>query len=233
VSDVSDHGPAVESRAESRPELRPQARAGSRAESDEVLVVLSQDGDRSAFEELVRRTARLVFSRLYLDVGGDGHRAEDLVQETFLAAWRSVRQVTDPGGFRPWLLTVARTVMLDALRRESRQKRGGGGGGGAGGNHSPARRTDYSQMARHLHSGDPGPAEVAEQEDERRRVLSLLRDLPEEYRLPITLRYIAGADYDSIGRQLGLSNGSLRGLLSRGMTKLREAMKGSGGAETS
>src|SRR5688500_16458843 len=166
VSDVSDHGPAVESRAESRPE----ARAGSRAESDEVLVVLSQDGDRSAFEELVRRTARLVFSRVYLDVGGDAHRAEDLVQDTFLAAWRSVRQVTDPGGFRPWLLTVARTVMLDALRRESRQKRGGGGGGG-GGNHAPARRTEYMQMARRLHSGDPGPAEVAEQEDERRRVL--------------------------------------------------------------
>ena len=51
-----------------------------------------------------------------------------------------------------------------------------------------------------------------------------LRGMPEEYSLPITLRYIAGADYDTIGRQLGLSNGSLRGLLNRGMAKLREAM---------
>jgi DNA-directed RNA polymerase specialized sigma24 family protein len=41
---------------------------------------------------------------------------------------------------------------------------------------------------------------------------------------PITLRYIAGADYDTISRQLGLTNGSLRGLLNRGMAKLRQMM---------
>jgi DNA-directed RNA polymerase specialized sigma24 family protein len=56
-------------------------------------------------------------------------------------------------------------------------------------------------------------------------VLSLLRSLPEEYRLPLTLRYIGGADYETIGRELGLSNGSLRGLLHRGMEKLRAGMK--------
>ena len=51
-----------------------------------------------------------------------------------------------------------------------------------------------------------------------------LKSLPEEYSLPLTLRYIAGADYETIGRQLGLSNGSLRGLLSRGMARLREKL---------
>ncbi len=52
-------------------------------------------------------------------------------------------------------------------------------------------------------------------------MLAVLRSLPEEYRQPLTLRYIAGADYEAIETQLGLSNGSLRGLLHRGLKMLR------------
>ena len=63
-----------------------------------------------------------------------------------------------------------------------------------------------------------------ERREQRDRLLGMLRRLPEEYSLPITLRYIAGDDSEMIGRQLGLSNGSLRGLLNRGMAKLRELM---------
>src|SRR5690349_15277892 len=77
---------------------------------DEALEALlgtrSQAGDRPAFEQLVRRTARVPFARLYLQTGS-AHAAEDLAQETFLVAWRSVRQVTDPRGFRTWLLSIA------------------------------------------------------------------------------------------------------------------------------
>ena len=68
----------------------------------------------------------------------------------------------------------------------------------------------------------PSPPETAIAEESRQNVLALLRDLPEEYRLPIMLRYLNDFDYETIGRQLGLSNGSLRGLLNRGMTMLRE-----------
>ena len=49
--------------------------------------------------------------------------------------------------------------------------------------------------------------------------------MPEEYREVLTLCYLAGADYETIARQLALSNGSLRGLLSRGMAMLRTKLK--------
>jgi DNA-directed RNA polymerase specialized sigma24 family protein len=49
--------------------------------------------------------------------------------------------------------------------------------------------------------------------------------MPEEYRIPLMLRYLGGADYDTIARQLALSNGSLRGLLQRGMKMLREQVR--------
>jgi len=194
--------------------------------ADEALVTRSRAGDRDAFEQLVRRTARLVYSRQYLETR-DAHRAEDLAQETFLVAWRSIGQVEDPKGFRTWLLSVARTVATDDHRRRNRKKRKSatdlppfspaahGGSSRGGSSHGRESVPDPS----------PTPGESAEREESRRRVTEALKALPDEYGLPLTLRYIAGADYDTIGQQLGLTNGSLRGLLSRGLAKLREKLK--------
>lgn len=178
-------------------------------ETDDQLVRQSQAGDRVAFEELVRRTARLVFSRIYLDTG-NRHSAEDLVQETFLSAWKSILQMTDPSGFRPWLLTIARTVTLDAMRRNTRRKRA-----------SPSAVGAVSPL---VADPLPGPSEAAQSKEQQQKLLDVLRSLPEEYRLPITLRYLGGVDYYAIGQQLGLSNGALRGLLQRGMRQVRAAM---------
>src|ERR1700681_1659277 len=89
---------------------------------EEALVRSARDGDRAAFEELVRRTSRLVFARLYLETG-DTHQAEDLLQETLLRAFRSLRALLDPRGFRSWLLRIAQNVVIDAARRNLRHKR--------------------------------------------------------------------------------------------------------------
>jgi RNA polymerase sigma-70 factor (ECF subfamily) len=179
-------------------------------ETDDALVTRSQKGDRPAFEELVRRTARLVFSRLYLETG-DTHRTEDLAQDTFLIAWRKIRQVTDAAGFRPWLLTIAHSVAIDAARKNSRKKR--------------SKPKPWRELTQEPPDEGLSPEESALREESRQQVLTVLRSLPEEYRLPITLRYIGGADYETIGRQLGLTNGSLRGLLNRGMARLRAALQ--------
>ena len=191
--------------------------SGGMSAEEAMLVRRAQGGDRAAFEQLLRRTARLVYARVYLEIP-DRHRAEDVVQETFLTAWRRIAQVTEPAGFRAWLLTVARTTAADTRRRDSRKKRSAG----------PRRSltsADPDDAAVDVPDPAPSPVEAIEQREERNRLLQLLQRLPDEYSLPITLRYIAGADYDTIGRQLGLSNGSLRGLLNRGMAKLRAAMR--------
>jgi RNA polymerase sigma-70 factor (ECF subfamily) len=203
---------------------------------DELLVRRSQSGDRAAFEQLVRQTARLVYARVYLDAGGDRHRAEDLCQETFLTAWRRIGQVAEPAGFRTWLLTVARSVATDAHRRDTRKKRaanprrgdpagGHGGAANSGSSGGGASGGDGGDAAERVPDDAPTPAEAAERREAQERMLRVLRELPDEYSQPLTLRFIAGADYDTIGRQLGLSNGSLRGLLNRGMAKLRDAMR--------
>jgi RNA polymerase sigma-70 factor (ECF subfamily) len=179
-------------------------------DSDEALVGRAQRGERAAFEELLRRTSRLVFARLYLETG-DTHQAEDLVQETYLLAFRSLSTLTDPKAFRTWLLSLAHNAAIDAARRRLRKKRSGGPLAGP-------------EALAEVAGGTPEPGEQAAQNELRGRVLAVLRSLPEEYRMPLTLRYMSGADYDSIRTQLGLTNGSLRGLLHRGLKLLRDRL---------
>ena len=92
--------------------------------NEETLVLLARKGDRAAFEELVRRTSRLVFVRLYLETN-DRHRAEDLLQDTYLLAFRSLDRLAEPAGFRAWLLTIAHNVAFDAARRAAPQANAG------------------------------------------------------------------------------------------------------------
>jgi RNA polymerase sigma-70 factor (ECF subfamily) len=180
-------------------------------ESEHGLVRRAQCGDRTAFEELVRRTSRLVFARLYLDTG-DAHLAEDLLQETLLRAYHALDRLQNPATLRAWLLTIAQNVMTDAMRREGRRKRT-----------APLPRLGGDALTGVAGRG-PSPQEQAQQAEERQQVLAVLRSLPEEYRAPLTLRYIAGADYEAIETQLGLTNGSLRGLLHRGLKMLRHRL---------
>ncbi len=178
-------------------------------DGDESLVNRSRNGDRSAFEELIRRTGKLVFARLYLETGNT-HEAEDLTQETFLAAFRKISQLSDAKTFRAWLMAIAHSVLIDSGRRKSRLKRQAG----KVNVDLPSERSDAAMT----------PSESAERGDECQRVLSILRSMPQEYRQPLTLRYLTGADYETIGRELGLTNGSLRGLLHRGLAMLREEL---------
>jgi len=178
-------------------------------DSEVALADRSRRGDREAFEELVRQTARGLFALLYLETA-DAHRAEDLCQETYLKAWRSIRLLAEPARFRSWLFSVAHSVLLSDVRRRGRLKR------------QEARSGE--EIPDSLSATGPSPPQTLERRDERTRVLAALRSLPREYRQPLTLRYIAGADYESIGRELGISNGSLRGLLHRGLALLRKQL---------
>ncbi len=179
-------------------------------DAEYLLVVRAQRGERAAFEELVRRTSRLVYARLYLETG-DTHQSEDLTQETLLTAFRTLTQLTQPEKFRGWILRIAQNLCINAVRHDSRKKR------------TP--EPEILKIRQEAILSVVGPAEQAEQDELKQKVLAILRELPEEYRLPLTLRYLVGADYDTIQMQMGLSKGAVRGLLHRGIERLRGEMQ--------
>ena len=150
----------------------------------------------------------MVYARLYLETG-DPHQAEDLVQETYLRAYRSIRKLAEPKGFHGWLGTIARSVAVDSWRRAGRQKRG-----------APARLTESA-----LETVAASEGEEAGRGEMREKVRLAIQSLPEEYRVALMMRYIDGADYGQITMQLGLTGDVLRGLLYRGLQLLRRAVK--------
>lgn len=181
------------------------------AAPDAELVRRAQRGDRPAFEELVRKTTHLVYAHLYLETA-DPHVAEDLVQETYLNAFRCLRRLQKPQLFRSWLLTIAHNACVSAHRRKTRKKRAG----------TRLSGLDPDQ----LHKPGEEPPDLAEREERRRRVLSIIRSMPENYRLALMMRFLLGADYETMSAQLGLSNGALRGILNRGVRLLQQKLKG-------
>jgi RNA polymerase sigma-70 factor (ECF subfamily) len=142
--------------------------------------------------------------------GREHDQAEDLLQETLLTAFRTISQLTQPEKFRAWLMRIAQNVAIDAGRRRAVQKRWF--------ERETMKRRDDADLR-------PGPDEEVEQEELRQKVLVILRSMPEEYRLPLTLRYLVGADNETIQMQMGISNGALRGLLHRGMARLRAELQ--------
>src|ERR1043165_617410 len=178
-------------------------------DQDYILLVRAQRGEGSAFEELVRRTSRLVYARVYLDLG-DAHQAEDVTQDTMLTAFSTLHQLTQLEKFRGWLLRIAQNAVLNAIRHDNRKK-----------------RTPDPEILklRHDARAAASPEEQIEQEELRQQLLAALRTMPEEYRVPLTLRYLVGADYDAIQTQMGISKGAVRGLLHRGIQRLRAEMQ--------
>ncbi|MFF5208347.1 RNA polymerase sigma factor [Streptosporangium sp. NPDC000396] len=84
--------------------------------TDELLVVRCQLGEREAFAELVRAWHEPVWT--YVRRMLDGERADDVTQEIWLAVFRGLPRLTEPGRFAPWLFTIARRAVTNRLREE-------------------------------------------------------------------------------------------------------------------
>ncbi len=185
---------------------------GSPAQPSNADAARAVAGDRAAFVRLVNRTARLVLATILLDVH-DPHQADDLTQETFLKAWRSIGTLNDPSRFNAWLIGIAKTVCIDAHRHANRKKRGTPGA-------SPVR--PLQRVESDPEDPTPGPLDLLSQADQRERLIEALKSLPAGQREVLSLRYLAGADYETIAKQLNLTDGALRGLLHRGLAEVRE-----------
>src|SRR5438128_1220015 len=83
---------------------------------DETLMQRIARNDTMAFDILFQRHRRAVFSYTFRMIG-DGPAAEDLTQECFLRVWRARQRYQPAAAFRTWLLTIARRLALDELKR--------------------------------------------------------------------------------------------------------------------
>lgn len=170
------------------------------------LVRRSQDGDRAAFGLLYRDFARVVHGILLARCGAG--EADDLTQEVFVHAFERLPELREPAAFPGWICTAARHVGIDHTRRRQRRP-------------SPAPMPDVADAA-----VSPGDALV--QREAAAQVLACMQTLPDAYRETLVLRLVEGFTGPEIAARTGLTHGSVRVNLTRGMAMLRPLLAEAG-----
>jgi len=173
---------------------------------DEELVRRAQHGDRTAFGVLYERYARMVHGILLSRVPAAA--VEDLVQDVFLKAMPRVGSLRDAGHFGGWLAAIARNRAVDFFRQAGPRQESFEDTGEAD---SENEKSDEADKA------------------DARIVLEAIRRVPEAYRETLILRLVEGMTGPEIAARTGLTHGSVRVNLHRGMQQLRKLLESSGG----
>lgn len=177
-------------------------RAGQVPEERDVvsLVAAAREGDQGAFGQLYERYARMVHGILLARVPVVD--VEDLVQDVFVRAMRQVHTLRDVNCFGGWLATVARNRANDYHRRSVELVE--------------LNEEAPNQAREKRKSDEPG--------DDGAAILGVIRGLPEAYRETLILRLVEGMTGPEIAERTGLTAGSVRVNLHRGMQMLREKL---------
>jgi len=174
------------------------------APSDGELIQRVGSGDAGAFELLYRRYGRPVFG-LALRRLGDRMAAEEAVQETFAALWRSARTYKpERGPGAPWLYAVARNAIVDRARNKSEPP------------------TEVPETA----SLDLGPQERAEASYVSWRVHRALEDIPRSERDVLELAYWGGLSQSEVADFLGIPLGTVKTRTRAGLGRLANLLEG-------
>lgn len=171
------------------------------------LIASAKNRDTRAFEQLVRIHQRIALRVAYLVVR-DHSEAEDVTQDAFVKAYRSLDGFRAEAPFRPWLLRIVRNEAVNRVRGTQRRER-------------LALKTINDPV-----SGDAAPSPEAEvmSEQERGRLLALIDDLPERYRSVVVHRYLLDLSEQETSEVLGLPVGTVKSRNSRALQRLRRSL---------
>ena len=175
-------------------------RVDDRALTDAVLA-----GDRRAFEVLVERETRTVY-RACLRILGRPDDAEDVTQESFVAAYRSIRTYRGEGSLRGWLLRIA---TRQAFRRLSQRRA----------------NVDLDAVPEpRLADAEGEPTRVLIDRERRDAVQDAVAALPEPYREVVALRFFGELSLAEVAESTGRPVNTVKTHLRRGLERLRPTL---------
>jgi len=175
--------------------------------SDAELVQRIRAGDGAAFQALVERHGNGLFGLAYTLLGSAAD-AEDVVQETFLGAFRRLEAFEGRSAVKTWLTRILLNH-VSKLRRSKRVRK-------AESTETPAASNDRS-----LRTGSPAVAV-----DSRVDVMAMLDTLSPDHRQVIVLRELQGLSYEEIAEALGVPRGTVESRLHRARQELKQRYAG-------
>lgn len=183
--------------------------------TDEELVALSIDGDAESFNQLVIRWERPIYALAYRVIGRE-EEARDIVQETFLRAFRGIGNFRGQAKFSSWVYRIALNLCRDWIRRERR---------------APIAPTPEGMDVIEL-AAEQGPAESIEdlvaRHDMSRAVAKAMAHLPDEQRTAIVLKEYHGMTFQEIADLQGCPLSTVKTRLYQGLSVLRRQLQAEG-----
>ncbi|MFZ5980255.1 MAG: RNA polymerase sigma factor [Candidatus Zixiibacteriota bacterium] len=172
------------------------------------LIESAQNEDRKAFGQLIRMHQKRLFRYLY-GLLGSFDQTEDIVQETFIKAWKAMKRFNPEYAFYPWLATIARNTAYNLLRREEKKE-----------SLEKIREKGYDPVSTEL-----GPMEKLLDTEGKKRFYKALKALPVKYRSVFVLRHFENKSYEEISSFLNVPPGTVDSRLYRARQMLMEALK--------
>jgi RNA polymerase sigma-70 factor, ECF subfamily len=164
------------------------------------------------FSDLYRAHLRDVYSYAYYRVGNH-HDAEDLTEQTFLQAYRHferAQQESNGRPLRPWLIRIAHNLAANLYRDRARK---------------PQTPIEDTGMLSAMHTTE----DLVEGRDELARILDGVKDLPDDRREALIMRFALGMDNREIARAMGRTDGATKVLIHRAIKQLEEIVAAKGG----
>lgn len=183
----------------------------------EELVVLSQQNDFKAMEELIKREQKNIFATFsYLT--NKRENVADLTQEALLRLAKNIHNLKNPKHFKSWLNQIVTNLFYDELRKTSR-------------------KPDTVSMDDEIDDDtafslksvlqDPKckPPEKCISHELEKLIKKAIRELPEQFRIAIVLRELQGLSYEEIAEATNASVGTVKSRISRARLKLQDGLK--------
>jgi RNA polymerase sigma-70 factor (ECF subfamily) len=185
---------------------------------DADVVLLAQQGQESAFRELVRRYDRPVFSLIYRMVR-DRETAEDLAQDTFIKVLNHIDKYSPEFKLSSWLFKIANNVAIDHLRKRRLDTISMDG--------SPHARTasEVEATSFDVSVRQESPLEEMESRELGSAIERAIAKLRPEYRSCIMLRHVEGRSYEEIAATLDLPLGTVKTYIHRARHELRRELQ--------
>jgi len=186
------------------------------APTDEELIAKVVAGDEFAYGTLVERYRDFVYTIAVRVVGNDDD-AEDVAQEAFVRAYRALPKFRGDSKFSSWLYRITTNRALTHLKRKKRRAAEGIVDIDAG-PHIEAEAVDDGRR------DDESPENLVRDEEFRREVRNAVAQLPEQYRVVVTLFYLEERSYKEVAATLGIPMGTLKTHLHRARALLRDIL---------
>lgn len=183
--------------------------------SDAAVVAQVLAGDKDAFRLLVDRHTRSIYGVAYR-MTGNQHDAEEILQETFLRAYRSLHSFELRASFSTWLYRIAVNRCLDFLKAKKMTDA-----------YQITDNPDQDEDSREVQiaATNPGPERLLLSEEARQKLSHAIGSLSPAERLAFTMRHMEGKSIEEIGKALNIRTSAAKNSIFRAVQKIRQQLE--------